>query len=68
MQVRCLKCKGRGYCGRSFCSIISKSSSMFKVRDELDKQDLSGTSHATFSGHYCLHNLRFGVLRTLYME
>lgn len=68
MQVKCLKCKGRGYCGRSFCPLIAKSNSMYKVRDDLDKQDFQGSSPSPFVGHHGYPYLNVGVLSTPYID
>jgi len=32
MNVLCLKCKGRGFCGREYCPIYAKANSMLKVK------------------------------------
>lgn len=62
MQVQCLKCKGRGYCGRSFCAIIAKSNSMFKVKEKATKEDFLGSTPAPFIGHHGYPFLNVGVL------
>jgi len=67
MNIQCLKCKGRGFCGRSFCAILAKSNAIFKVRDDLDKSEFNGSSPAPFVGHYGYPYLNVGVLSTPYI-
>jgi len=67
MNIQCLKCKGRGFCGREFCSILAKSEAIFKVRDELNKEEFIGSSPAPFVGHYGYPFLNVGVLSTPYI-
>lgn len=62
MHIQCLKCKGRGFCGRSFCPIYAKAESMFKIKDKLDKEDFFGASPAPFIGRYGYPNINVGVL------
>ncbi len=62
MQPLCLRCKGRGFCGRSFCPIYAKSQAMFKVEKMLDKSDFSSSSPAPFVGHYGYPNVNVGIL------
>ena len=31
MQPKCLKCKGRGFCGRVVCPIVAKASALFRI-------------------------------------
>ena len=62
MQPLCLKCKGRGFCGRSFCPIYAKSQAIFKVEKMLDKSDFSSLSPAPFVGHYGYPNVNVGIL------
>ncbi len=56
------RCKGRGFCGRSFCPIYAKSQAMFKVEKMLDKSDFSSSSPAPFVGHYGYPNVNVGIL------
>ena len=37
MDVQCLKCKGRGHCGRSFCPLVTKAEALYKVKQNLKK-------------------------------
>ncbi len=62
MQIQCLKCKGRGFCGRSFCSILAKSEALFKVKQMDFKADFSGTSPTPFIGHHGYPFLNVGIL------
>ncbi|MBU3941933.1 MAG: Nre family DNA repair protein [Nanoarchaeota archaeon] len=62
MQPLCLKCKGRGFCGKSFCPIYAKSQAIFKVEKMLDRSDFSSSSPAPFVGHYGYPNVNVGVL------
>jgi len=62
MQPLCLKCKGRGFCGRSFCPIYAKSQAIFKIEKMLDKSDFSSSSPAPFVGHYGYPNVNVGIL------
>ncbi len=62
MQIQCVKCKGRGFCGRTFCAIYAKSEAMFKVKKALSKADFTGTSPTPFVGHYGYPNVNVGIL------
>jgi len=62
MQPLCLKCKGRGFCGKSFCPIYAKSQAIFKVEKMLDRSDFSSSSPAPFVGHYGYPNVNVGIL------
>jgi len=62
MQIQCLKCKGRGFCGREFCPILAKSEAMFKVRDMNIKEDFFGNAPTPFVGHYGYPYLNVGIL------
>ncbi len=62
MDVRCVKCKGRGFCGREFCPHIAKSEARFKVKDKIGKEDFSGSSPTPFVGHHGYPFLNVGIL------
>ena len=62
MQPRCIRCKGRGYCGRSFCPIIAKSEALFKVKEKNVSEDFLGNSPAPFVGHHGYPFLNVGIL------
>jgi len=68
MQPLCLKCKGRGFCGRTFCPIYAKSQSIFKVEKMLDKSDFSSSSPAPFVGYYGYPNVNVGILSPAKIE
>lgn len=61
MNICCVKCKGRGFCGRSSCPHIMRSEAMFKVKPILE-QDFQGESPAPFIGHYGYPYLNVGIL------
>ena len=61
MNIRCLQCKGRHLCGRSFCPIQAKISAQKKVNIDA-KQDYFGESPNVFVGHYGYPNLNVGFL------
>jgi len=64
MRVPCIKCKGRNpaNCGRTFCPIIAKSEAMFKVKDQLNKEDFYGASPAPFVGRFGYPEINVGIL------
>ncbi|MDD5087097.1 MAG: hypothetical protein PHV16_05080, partial [Candidatus Nanoarchaeia archaeon] len=62
MQPLCLKCKGRGFCGRKFCPIYAKSNAAFKVQEMLESNDFSSSSPAPFVGHYGYPEVNVGIL------
>ncbi|MBW2973469.1 hypothetical protein KY346_03700 [Candidatus Woesearchaeota archaeon] len=64
MRVPCIKCKGRNpaNCGRTFCPIIAKSKALFKVKDQLNKEDFFGSSPAPFVGRFGYPNINVGIL------
>jgi hypothetical protein len=62
MQIECLKCKGRGFCGRNFCPIYAKAESMFKVKERLSKEDFFGASPAPFIGRFGYPRINVGIL------
>jgi hypothetical protein len=68
MQIQCLRCKGRGFCGRSFCAILAKSDALFKVKKLDIKEDFSGTSPTPFIGHYGYPYLNVGILSVPYRK
>ncbi|MFC1697216.1 hypothetical protein ACFL1H_02705, partial [Nanoarchaeota archaeon] len=66
MRVPCIKCKGSNpsNCGRSFCPLLLKSESMYKVKSKLNnlKQDFQGSSPAVFVGRFGYPNINVGLL------
>ncbi|MFC1741285.1 hypothetical protein ACFL3V_01995 [Nanoarchaeota archaeon] len=63
MNIRCIKCKGRGHCGRKFCAIASKISSQKKLNTSA-KQDFFGAAPNVFIGRYGYPNINVGLLST----
>lgn len=61
MNIRCLKCKGRHFCGRTFCPLQAKISAQKKVNIQA-KQDYFGESPNVFVGHYGYPRLNVGFL------
>ncbi len=64
MNIQCLKCKGRGFCGRSFCPILAKSDALFKIKNDFTKQNFAGSSPTPFIGHHGYPYLNVGILST----
>ena len=62
MNVQCIKCKGRGFCGRSSCPHILNSSARFKVKENLVAKDFSGSSPTPFVGRIGYPKLNVGLL------
>jgi len=62
MQIQCLKCKGRGFCGRSFCSILAKSEALFKVKKLDIGEDFLGLAPTPFVGYHGYPFLNVGIL------
>jgi hypothetical protein len=63
MNIQCIKCKGRGHCGRRFCAIASKISSQKKLNSSA-KQDFFGETPNIFIGRYGYPNINVGILST----
>ncbi len=63
MNISCIKCKGRGHCGRNFCPISSKISSQKKINMKA-KQDFFGAAPNVFIGKYGYPNINVGLLST----
>lgn len=62
MNIQCVKCKGRGFCGRSFCPILAKSEALFKIKEMKINEDFLGSSPTPFVGHYGYPYLNVGIL------
>ena len=62
MNVQCVKCKGRGFCGREHCPHIVQSEARFKVQDILPNKDFSGSEPSPFVGRVCYPKLNVGIL------
>ncbi len=63
MNIQCLKCKGRLFCGRKVCPIRAKVNSQKKVNLN-SKQDYFGKSPNVFIGRYGYPNINIGILGT----
>jgi hypothetical protein len=62
MRIQCIKCKGRGFCGRAFCPIYAKSQAAYRVQKLLASESFSGSSPAPFVGHFGYPILNVGIL------
>jgi len=62
MNIQCLKCKGRGFCGRQACPHIIKSEARFKITQDLEKTDFIGSSPTPFVGRIGYPKLHVGIL------
>jgi hypothetical protein len=63
MNVPCIKCKGKGLCGREFCPIHARAESIFKSIDLLSSKDFSSNSPpAVFVGRHNYPNVNVGIL------
>lgn len=62
MNISCLKCKGRGYCGRKFCPHLAKLQSMSKAKGLHTKTDFFGEAPAPFVGKFGYPDVRVGLL------
>ncbi|MBN1544631.1 hypothetical protein JW898_04165 [Candidatus Woesearchaeota archaeon] len=63
MNIQCIKCKGRGHCGRKFCAISSKIMSQKRLNRSA-KQDFFGEAPNVFIGRYGYPNINVGLLST----
>ncbi|MBW2968389.1 hypothetical protein KY362_07965 [Candidatus Woesearchaeota archaeon] len=63
MNIQCIKCKGRGHCGRKFCAIAGKVRSQKKLNQSA-KQDFFGEAPNVFIGRYGYPNINVGLLST----
>jgi hypothetical protein len=62
MQSGCIKCKGRGNCGRNFCPITAKSQAQYKVQRLLNSENFSCSSPAPFVGKAGYPDINVGIL------
>jgi len=60
--MQCLKCKGRGFCGRDVCPHYLKSQARFRVQHVLDRETFFGTSPAPFVGRVGYPFVNVGIL------
>ena len=63
MNIQCIKCKGRGHCGRPYCAIATKITSQKKLNRSA-KQDFFGEAPNVFIGRYGYPNINIGILST----
>lgn len=64
----CLKCKGRGFCGKPYCPALLKAEAVFKVK-ELDSKDFVGTSPpSVFIGRHDYPKVNVGVLSPVFQS
>jgi len=61
MNVQCLKCKGRGFCGKPVCPIRAKISSQ-KTFNIASKKDFSGKTPNVFVGKFGYPDVNVGLL------
>ncbi len=67
MNIKCLRCKGAeplANCGRTFCPIVAKAESMFKVQDRQIGENFSGSAPTPFVGRYGYPYVNVGILST----
>lgn len=62
MNTLCIKCKGKGECGREYCPHILKSQAVFKIKHTLFKSEFSSASPAPFVGRIGYPNVNLGIL------
>lgn len=62
MNIQCLKCKGRGYCGRSLCPRIANLHSQTKAKELHSKKDFFGEAPSPFVGRFGYPNINLGIL------
>ncbi len=62
MNIQCLKCKGRGFCGRTYCPHILKAESIFKAREYIRGSEFESQSPAPFVGRYGYPRVNVGIL------
>jgi hypothetical protein len=65
MQVLCLKCKGRGFCGRVYCPVYAKANSMMRMKKVLlleGKEEFSSKAPAVLVGRSGYPSLNIGIM------
>ena len=62
MNVLCIRCKGRGFCGRQQCPHQLKLNSKVKVKDLLKSDSFDSASPAPFVGRFGYPNVNIGIL------
>jgi hypothetical protein len=62
MDIQCLRCKGRGFCGRRECPHILRSNAYIKASKVIPGKDFQGTSPAPFIGRAGYPYVNVGIL------
>ncbi len=62
MNRQCLRCKGRRYCGRSFCAHAVKLASTARSKGAHTKKDFQAASPAPFVGRFGYPRINVGLL------
>ena len=62
MNIQCLRCKGRRFCGRSFCAILAKSQSVTKAKKSVQREEFQGSSPSVFVGYTGYPDVNVGLL------
>lgn len=63
MNIECVRCKGRNFCGRAVCPLVTKLYSQKKV-NETSKQDYFGAAPNVFVGRAGYPDVNVGFLNT----
>lgn len=67
IKKNCIKCKGRLWCGLSYCPIVKRTEALFKVVkrfENLDKPEFSGSAPSVFVGRVGYPQVNVGILST----
>ena len=65
MEILCLKCKGRGFCGRVYCPIYAKANSMMRMKKILlsdAKEEFSSKAPSVLVGRSGYPNINIGIM------
>jgi len=62
MDINCLRCKGRGFCGKDFCHLAIRSHAAKKILQIIPGGVFSGTSPAPFIGRAGYPYVNIGIL------
>jgi DNA repair protein NreA len=64
MQNRCIRCKGKGLCGKVSCPILEKQKAYIKIKDTILnlKKDIQSMSPAPFIGRIGYPYINVGIL------
>lgn len=63
VKRNCLKCKGRLWCGLSYCPVVKKAEAAFGVVKKIDVE-FSGSAPSVFVGHVGYPQVNVGILST----